>query len=115
MFVAAALARMLPCDGCRWRLWPALPAAAMLAAALVYGHWRTSGYETSPGPRIALIQGKIDVEMISDPDQASRERKFKEIKDRTYDQYYALSKRALDKDRKIDLVVWPEVDVSRTR
>lgn len=102
MFVAAALARVLPCDGSRWTFWPVAPAAAVLAAALVYGHVRTAGDYTSPGPRIALIQGSIDVQFESDPNAAQeRDRQIHEM-------YYGLSREALAKDGEVDLVVWPE-------
>jgi apolipoprotein N-acyltransferase len=98
MFVAAGLARMLPCDGRRWAIWPLAPAAALLAAALLYGHLRTSGDYTSPGPRIALIQGSIDVELQYDPNMGNR----------IFEEYYGLSRQAVDKERPIELVVWPE-------
>jgi apolipoprotein N-acyltransferase len=141
MFVAAALARMLPAEkedrhsclsledrhsclsvgrqeclsssGKQERLsspdrqeclsssiafWPVLPAIAVVAAALLYGHLRISLNSTRAGPKIALIQGSIDTEMRYDP--GMRNRIFKE--------YYKLSKDALAKDRNIDLVVWPE-------
>ena len=67
MFVAACLARMLPCDARRWAFWPLLPAAGLMAAVLVYGHFRTANVETDPGLKIALIQGNIDIQ-LDDPD-----------------------------------------------
>ena len=51
----------------RWAFWPMAPAAAVLAAALVYGQFRTAGQYTEPGGRVALIQGSIDTQMKSDP------------------------------------------------
>ena len=66
MFVAAAVARCLPCDGRRWSIWPVLPAARLLAAALLYGHVRTSNEPGLPGPRIALVQGSIDTKLQYD-------------------------------------------------
>jgi apolipoprotein N-acyltransferase len=122
MFVAAAVARMIPCGtaalACarrsaqpppavpgnphsRGRLchfWPLLPAMAVLAAALLYGYVRIERNSTTAGPRIALIQGSIDTEMRYD---AGR-------RDRIFKEYYGLSKRAVEEHRNVDLVVWPE-------
>ena len=52
----------------RWALWPLAPAAVVLAAALLYGHVRIDANSTHAGPRIALIQGSIDIEMRYDPE-----------------------------------------------
>jgi apolipoprotein N-acyltransferase len=98
MCVAAALARMLPCDDESWTVWPLAPAAGVLAAALGYGYLRTAGELTSPGPNVALIQGSIDVEMQHAPDM--RENMFR--------QYCELSEEAVRKYGHVDLVVWPE-------
>jgi apolipoprotein N-acyltransferase len=108
MLAAASVASIFPCDGRRWRLWPLAPALAVLAAAMFYGHLRTADEQTMPGPRIALVQGSIDVQMLSDPDPAVRERRIMEQKDRIYKEYCGLSQEAVEKDRKIELVVWPE-------
>ena len=48
MFVAAAIARALPCDGSRRAFWPLAAGAALTAAALGYGWFRTSGDYTRP-------------------------------------------------------------------
>ena len=61
VFVAACVARAFPCDSRGWALWPLLPAAGLMAAVLAYGHIRTTGVETEPGLKIALIQGNIDI------------------------------------------------------
>ncbi|MEN6405184.1 MAG: apolipoprotein N-acyltransferase [Thermoguttaceae bacterium] len=98
MLVAASLARMLPDENRRWSFWPPLVAAVAMAAALGYGHMQLHGDAGRPGPRVALIQGSIDVEMRYDP--GMRERIFRE--------YYDLSREAVQKHRPIDLVVWPE-------
>jgi len=100
MFVAACLARAMPCDAARWRAWPLLPAAALLAAALAYGHLRTSrpGEQFEPIARIALIQGSIDIQMGGD----------RELLARIDEQYGDLSRQALRKYGRVDLVVWPE-------
>ena len=62
-----------------------LPAIAVLAAALLYGHLRIERNSTKAGPRIALIQGSIDTEMRYDPG----------MRDRIFKEYYDLSQRPL--------------------
>ena len=98
MFVAASLTRIIPGDGCRWTFWPLLPAAAAIAAALLYGHVRIATNTTTPGPKIALIQGSIDIEMRHDPER----------KDRIFQEYFDLSHRAVEEHPDVDLIVWPE-------
>jgi apolipoprotein N-acyltransferase len=98
MFVAACLARGLPCGERRWSFWPLLPAAGILAAALVYGHWRTSRADTEPGLKIALIQGNIDIQLHS-PEGFGQT---------VFEQYYRLTNEAIAKHPQADLIVWPE-------
>jgi apolipoprotein N-acyltransferase len=114
MLVAAALARTCPIapaspnavssrQGGPLRraaaaVWPLVPAAAVLAAAVFYGRARMGGESLEPGPRIALVQGSIDVEMRYDPD----------MRDRIFNEYYGLSREAVEKHRNIDLLIWPE-------
>ena len=50
-----------------WAFWPLVPAAGLMAAVLVYGHFRTANVETDPGLKIALIQGNIDIQ-LDNPD-----------------------------------------------
>lgn len=108
MFVAASLARMLPCDDRRWTFWPLVPTAVVLAAVLVYGHVRTSGDYTSPGPRVALIQGSIDIEIFGAADPAEQQRLYSERCKSTFFEYCQLSREALGEHRHVDLLVWPE-------
>jgi apolipoprotein N-acyltransferase len=98
MLAAAAAARCLPCDARRWCVWPVLPAAAVLGAALFYGQARTSCEPGPPGPRIALVQGSIDAKMQYD--EGATERIAQE--------YGTLSQAAVEKDPHLDLIVWPE-------
>jgi len=102
MFVAACLARTLPCDSRGWTFWPLAPAAGLMAAVLAYGHFRMANVETDPGLTIALIQGNIDVQL--DPPDNTREI--------TDEHYSKLTEKALDEARdrfpRIDLIVWPE-------
>lgn len=79
-------------------LLPVLAAAALLTGTLIYGHLRMADNPTKPGPTIALIQGSIDVEMQYDPTR----------RDRIFKQYFALSKEVAEKNKDIDLIVWPE-------
>jgi len=106
MFVAACLARMLPCDSRPWAFWPLVPAAGLVAAVLVYGHFRTANVETDPGLKIALIQGNIDIQLDDSPDS------FRETTQNTDAQYRKLTgqalAQALDQFQQIDLIVWPE-------
>jgi apolipoprotein N-acyltransferase len=108
MLVAASLARMVPVSGgadalrtrysiLRSSVW-LLPAVVVLAAVLLYGHWRIAGNATEAGPKIALIQGKIDTEMRYDPG----------MRDHVFTQYYDLSREALEREPHLDLIVWPE-------
>ncbi len=101
MLVAASLARMLPAGG-RWTLWPVAPAGAVLAAAIIYGHVRMADNRLRPGPRIALVQGDIDIEFLNDP--SAREDRNRRI----FNQYYALSRQAVERDKHLNLIVWPE-------
>jgi apolipoprotein N-acyltransferase len=98
MFVAACLARMLSCNGAGRALWPLAPAVCALAAALLYGHLRTSGVATQPGGRVALIQGSIDADMKCDDT----------MREEISRQYRALSQQAVERYGRVDLVVWPE-------
>ncbi len=128
MFVAASLARMLPVresgtdpictqhptvpagkSGLSFlsSLWPLAAAAAVLAAALVYGHVRMAANTPKAGPRIALVQGSIDIEFLDS--QSAREN----LKNRIFDQYYKLSQDAVAQDKHLDLLVWPETMFTR--
>jgi apolipoprotein N-acyltransferase len=98
MLVSASLARMVPWDGQRWAFWPLLPAAAVVGATLFYGHCRMIGDAGEPGPRVALVQGSIDVTMQYDPN----------FRDRAYREYFGLSHEAVERNTNLDLIVWPE-------
>jgi apolipoprotein N-acyltransferase len=98
MFVAASLARMISWDGRRWTLWPLAPAIVMLAATLLYGYVRLKDDAGETGPRIALIQGSIDVTMQYDPG----------LRDRVFQEYFDLSRKAVGQNQNLDLIVWPE-------
>jgi len=98
MTVAACLGRMPPVDGKPWTAWPLLPAGAVMAAALAYGYWRTSGEYTEPGLRVALIQGSIDTTFDPQPG----------VYEKVWRQYVELSQDAVKRYPDLDLMVWPE-------
>jgi apolipoprotein N-acyltransferase len=98
ILVAACVARMIPWRGQKLALWPVVPLAAVLAGMVGYGHWRMASESLRPGPTVALIQGSIDVEIKTD------DKKLNAV----LDEYLKLSKRALEEQPNIDLVVWPE-------
>ncbi len=102
----------------RWTLWPILPAAAMLAGVLWYGHWRLGQERTvlsdgvglqegssdestlvgSRQVRIALVQGSIDTQIKDDPKKQTM----------IMEQYVRLSQEAVQRFGRVDLLVWPE-------
>jgi apolipoprotein N-acyltransferase len=98
VFVAACLARMLPGERLPRTWWPAVPLAAALAGVLAYGHWRLGQQATEPGPKVALVQGSIDIDMKYDPTEAER----------IVAQYFGLSRRAVQEHDDLDMIVWPE-------
>lgn len=143
MFVSACLARVLPmtakppsreqkpdqgsAESAGWTIWPIVPIAVLLAAVLLYGHWRLapetenlrtdtsseggtptqSVADSSPDGvhpevraplRMALIQGSIDTQIKDDPQ--------KQIV--IMEQYIWLSQEAVRKFGPLDILVWPE-------
>ena len=98
IFVGACIGRMIPIGGARIAWWPAIPLAAVLSAALGYGSWRLHEDTFEPGPKVALVQGSIDIEMKYDPAQGQQ----------IFDQYFGLSKSAVREHPDLDLIVWPE-------
>jgi apolipoprotein N-acyltransferase len=103
MLVAACLARMLPCDGRRWTAWPLAPAAAMMAAALVYGHFRQMDEPAPSAARVALIQCSFDTQFDGDPNRGRE----------LFKGYFKLTQRAIAEHKDLDLVVWPETMYGR--
>jgi len=90
-------------EGGRWCFWPLAPAAAVVTAALVYGHARIDGQTAGQAPqgpaaRIALVQGSFDIEVKSDPDKQQA----------IMEEYAELSREAVDRYSPLDLLVWPE-------
>jgi apolipoprotein N-acyltransferase len=101
MFVAACLARALPCETKPKAIWPLLPAVLVLAAVLGYGYARTVHNNTTPGARIALIQGSLDSQFDSNEDPDKMLAGF-------FKHYFELSLQAVKKYGQVDLIVWPE-------
>lgn len=110
--VAAAFARFVPAAWLGigekpggWWLWPGAAAAACVAGALAYGHYRLAEVPPLAGEtplRAALIQGSLDT--VFDVSEEEHRRRV----DRTFEHYGDLTKQALEKDEKLDLVIWPE-------
>jgi apolipoprotein N-acyltransferase len=98
VLVAAALARMIPVEGRKTVWWPLLSAGVVLGLCLGYGQLRMSEIPARPGPKVALIQGSIDITMKMD------ERKIQP----NLMQYYNLTRDALSRADDLDLIVWPE-------
>jgi apolipoprotein N-acyltransferase len=84
------------------KLWPLLPAGAVLAASLVYGWYRlgepTESDPDRPPVRVALIQGSIDTVFEDNPNRPSQ----------ILEQYSDLTLEARRRYGELDLVVWPE-------
>jgi apolipoprotein N-acyltransferase len=98
VLVAACVARAIGWQGARWAWWPVVPLAATLAAVAGYGWWHAADPTIAPGPKVALIQGSIDIEMKHDPTQAQR----------IFNEYLGLSQQAVRDHKDLALVVWPE-------
>jgi len=98
IFAAACAARIWPCERRAPAIWPIVPLVIILAAVLGYGHVRLSAESSRPGPKIVLIQGSIDTQIKADPQQRHR----------IYDQYFGLSRQAVEQHPDLDLLVWPE-------
>jgi apolipoprotein N-acyltransferase len=101
MFVAACLARALPCEDAARTFRQLIPAVAILLAVLAYGFARTANNETTPGARIALIQGSLDSQFDSNEEPDKMLAGF-------FKHYFELSQQAVKKYGQLDLIVWPE-------
>jgi apolipoprotein N-acyltransferase len=107
MFVAACLSRMIPLDGKRRAFWPLAPAGLSVLVVWGYGDVRITGREIihdpsfsgAPSIHVALIQGSIDT-IFGQNGPEDREKIFS--------QYLGLSKQAVARSPRPDLVVWPE-------
>lgn len=97
MFVAACIGRIPSCEGKPKTYWPVLPAVVLMVSVLAYGYERTTKNETTPGARIALIQGCIDSVFGGDDPH-----------EKFYWHYFDLSQQAVDQFGSVDLIVWPE-------
>ena len=91
----ASLARRAH-DLFRGPLGPGLGVCTLLAAALLYGAWRTAGEPFPAGPRVALVQTDHPSSLRADPGTA----------DRYYLETIKLSRHATP--YRPDLVIWPE-------
>ena len=113
MFVAASLARMVPCDGSRWSTKPLVPLVIVFGAVLAYGFVRIGApgrpaveipagskthAEREPAIHVGLIQGSMDTQFNSPEDTPKR----------VWEHYMRLTKTAMQEHPEIDLLVWPE-------
>ena len=98
MFVAGCLAQTWPSSGWRPLLWPLVPASALLAAVLAYGHWQLHHRQLRPGPVIALLHGQEEAVLSVDPGKRTR----------TIKRYFDILRQAVDAPEKPELIVWPE-------
>ncbi|REK08243.1 MAG: apolipoprotein N-acyltransferase [Planctomycetota bacterium] len=98
VLAAACIARMLPCGHPRFVWWPAVPLVGLLAAVVAYGQSRLDQETTELGPKVALVQGSIDIDMKYDEAEGEA----------ILAQYYGLTKRAVREYPDLDLIVWPE-------
>ncbi len=112
IFVAACLARMIPCEtpvssSRGWTWWPAFAAVGLLAAVLGYGRFRMTDEKTEPGLSVALVQGSVDVRLDCPAD----------IRETTHALYHQLTCDAIrdanQRSQRIDLIVWPETVFGR--
>ena len=124
MFVAASLARMLPITASsanapplQWRgvfgeslrvLGRSCPPPPCLPPCCSTDTIASRANSSIAGPRIALIQGSIDVELFDDPDPEKMKRLVKERNDLIFREYLQLSRNAVRSGGHIDLLVWPE-------
>jgi apolipoprotein N-acyltransferase len=87
-----------------------LAVAALLLAALGYGVWRLGERPTTPGPRLALLQGNVPqsvrISTGEDGEEADRARL------KMANHFSDLA--ALAVKQKVDLVVWPETSYPGT-
>ncbi|MFW6171747.1 MAG: apolipoprotein N-acyltransferase [Planctomycetota bacterium] len=101
MLVAASLSELIPRERRGFAWWPLVCIAILLVLTWGYGRYRLAqaipGEQSKP-LRVALIQGSIDTEFNEDPDRPRR----------TYEQYNQLTREALERFGKLDLVMWPE-------
>jgi apolipoprotein N-acyltransferase len=78
----------------------------LVAGDLGYGFWRLGQDTFTPGPRVALVQGSVPQSIrntASSPEEAARDAGRV-----MFDHYDALSKLAAHRERRPDLIVWPE-------
>ncbi len=100
MLGAACVARMVPCDGRRWAVWPLAPAVAVLTVTLLYGQYRITEVAPpqQPAVRVALIQGCIDSTFKADQAMAKT----------IHREYHGLSREAVNEFGRLDVIIWPE-------
>ena len=99
MFVAAGLASLISYNGSKRSVWPLLPAAVAILITLFYGYHKLNVLPGPLGPRVALIQGNIDTQFDRDP---------RESQQLIQQEYWELTRKALEDPGPLSIVVWPE-------
>jgi apolipoprotein N-acyltransferase len=105
MFAAACVVDTLPSEERKWRWWPAPLAACCVIAVLAYGTFRL--HQTPPGAnregvRVAIVQGTVETVF----DRTKQEREARIVSSR--EQHRELTCRAIQENKRLDLVIWPE-------
>lgn len=81
---------------------PVIIAAVIMVAVFVYGMIRLSMYSPTPGPKVALIQGNVPIDLKHSPDWDEVRQFVQEHADLSF----------RDDVRDADLIIWPETMVN---
>jgi apolipoprotein N-acyltransferase len=90
----------------RWQ--PLTTATCMLVATLCYGHANQLPESTKPSLHVALIQGSIDMRVVTNADE------LKKLREQTNREYFGLSEKAIEAHKHTDLLIWPETMVTES-
>ena len=82
--------------------------AALVIAAMVYGHWRVSTSEPPEGPEIALVQGNLPQEVKELESDISREEWDRRMAAWFHRQHKMTDRMLANREQPPDLVVWAE-------
>lgn len=108
VFVGASLGMTLQARAWSGRWAPIVTSLAMIVVTLVYGSLSLQVSPLTPGLQIALIQGSIDMRVISSADE------YRVVREETNREYFTLTESALKERPQTDLVIWPETMVTES-
>ena len=108
MFVAASLAMATQVNWKHPRWQPLVAATLVIAAALGYGTNQLAGTVYAPELVATLIQGSIDMRVVSSAEE------YQAIRERMESQYLELTTKALAAHPDTDLIIWPETMVTES-